>query len=94
MKIKLALSLIIAAATSTVQAESTTCTFGEKQRKIEVVYPENSDAVCEVQYTKDGNIKVLWSARADRSYCTPKAATFIEKQRGWGWQCDSNIVTP
>ncbi len=95
MKIKLTLSLFIAAATFAVQAESTTCTFGEKQRKIEVVYPENSDVACEVQYTKDGNMTVLWSARAEQDYCAPKATAFIEKQQGWGWQCESDpTVTP
>jgi len=71
------------------QTKTTICKNGNLERKIEVTYPERDDAVCEVQYTKGDDMKVLWSAKADRGYCDEKATAFIEKQQGWGWQCDA-----
>jgi hypothetical protein len=63
------------------------CTSGDMERKIEVVYLGAGTVPCEVRYTKNGNTEVLWSAQAEGGYCEAKAAEFVEKQRGWGWEC-------
>jgi hypothetical protein len=63
------------------------CTQGDMERKIEVVYLGEGTVPCEVRYTKNGNTEVLWSAQAEEGYCDAKAAEFVEKQRGWGWEC-------
>jgi hypothetical protein len=69
--------------------QSTICKHENQERKIEVVYPENMESICEVQYTKDTGMQILWNAKSEVSYCEEKAVAFVEKQRGWGWQCDS-----
>jgi len=91
MKYPFILAAIIGSLAFAVQANSTICTHGEKQRKIEVVYPEDGDKACEVQYTKDDDMRVLWSANSDKDYCAEKAVAFIEKQQGWGWECASDM---
>ncbi|OEU62691.1 MAG: hypothetical protein BA870_02570 [Desulfuromonadales bacterium C00003094] len=63
------------------------CTSGNMERKIEVVYLGADTAPCEVRYTKFANTEVLWSAQAEAGYCEARAAEFVEKQRGWGWEC-------
>lgn len=91
MKYSFILAFAMGFTVLSVQAESTTCSFGDKQRKIEVVYPENGDKICEVQYTKDDDMQVLWSANADKDFCTEKAIGLVEKQQGWGWSCESDM---
>jgi len=91
MKYPLILAAIIGSSAFAVQADSTICTHGEKQRKIEVVYPEDGGKACEVQYTKGDDMQVLWSANSDKDYCAEKAVAFVEKQRGWGWECTSDM---
>jgi len=91
MKYPLILAALVGTSIFSVQADSTTCTHGDKQRKIEVVYPE-SDKACEVQYTKGDDMQVLWSANFDKEYCVEKAAAFVEKQQGWGWECASDMA--
>ncbi len=65
-----------------------TCTLDGAVRVITVIYdnPETG-TVCEVSYEKDSGTQVLWSANNDRDYCLGKAQAFVEKQRGWGWDC-------
>jgi hypothetical protein len=79
-------------------AETTyVCTHGGMERKIEVVYLETGKVPCEVRYTKYGDTRILWSAQAEEGYCEAKAAEFVEKQRGWGWECieiGENVVEP
>ena len=69
------------------QPQTTQCTSGDSVRLIEVVYPEGGELPCEVRYTRDGEQQVLWRARNEVGYCAQKAAEFIERQRGWGYQC-------
>ncbi len=71
--------------------QKTVCSQGISQRIIEIVYPGEGEAPCEVHYTKDTGSQVLWSAQQEVGYCEEKAAAFIEKQRGWGWQCETAI---
>lgn len=89
MKYLIFLASFFSSALLAVENRSTTCQFGEKQRIIEIVYPEMTVTPCEVRYIKNGNTQVLWSANAELGYCESKADAFIEKQRGWGWQCDA-----
>ena len=63
------------------------CTQGGMERKIEVVYLGAGKLPCEVRYSKEGTTRVLWSAQAEEGYCEARAAEFVEKQRGWGWEC-------
>ena len=63
------------------------CTQAGMERKIEVVYLAEGKVPCEVRYTKFGDTQVLWSAQAEEGYCEARAAEFVEKQRGWGWEC-------
>ena len=69
------------------QGQSTHCQLGDAVRIINVVYPQGSELPCEVQYTKDGATSVLWQASNEAGYCEQKAADFVEKQRGWGFEC-------
>lgn len=70
--------------------EITTCTNGPDERVISVVYLDPGYQVpCEVHYQKEGVTKTLWSAQSEVGYCEERAAAFVEKQRGWGWDCKS-----
>jgi len=73
-------------------AETWHCEQFGKQRIIEVSYPDSGEFVCEVHYRKGDSEQVLWYAQNDRGYCSEQAAAFVEKQRGWGWQCTSDKV--
>jgi|LGOV01.1.fsa_nt_gb hypothetical protein len=66
------------------------CTSGNMERKIEVVSLRTGTVPCEVRYTKNGSTEVLWSAQAEEGYCEAKALEFVEKQRGWGWECSES----
>lgn len=63
------------------------CTQGGMERRVEVVYLSADTVPCEVRYTKNGNTEVLWSAQAEEGYCEVKAIQFVEKLKGWGWEC-------
>ncbi len=73
-----------------VENQSTLCTAGEQQRKIELVYPQGTELPCEVQYTKSDNMQILWSASGEAGFCEAKYEAFVEKQRSWGWLCESS----
>ncbi len=93
MKLFLTLTLMLASSMLAAENQTTLCEFDEKQRKIEVVYPKGGENVCEVQYTKNGEMTVLWTARSEREFCQTKASGFIEKQQGWGWKCESQLAS-
>jgi hypothetical protein len=81
-----ALSMI---ATTAAADETYTCTYGLNERIISVVYQDQEAKVpCEVRYQKDGVTETLWSAQDEVGYCEEKAKAFVEKQRGWGWNCE------
>lgn len=63
--------------------QTTVCTAQGQERKIELI---ENDQGCQVNYTKDAESKTLWSS-ARSAYCAPHAAEFIEKQKGWGYEC-------
>jgi hypothetical protein len=86
-KILLSLLLIPAAAFAA-DNQTTTCTRNGEQRIIEVA---SAGPGCEVHYTKGTDTKTLWSsARAE--YCTEQAAAFVEKQKGWGFECEAKAA--
>ncbi len=64
------------------------CQHNGIERTIKVVY-ENADSQvpCQVVYEKDSGTQTLWSAENEAGYCEAKAESFVEKQRGWGWDC-------
>lgn len=85
----LVISLILFATTA-IADETYTCTNGPEERTIRVVYQDQETKVpCEVQYQKDGATETLWSAQNEVDYCEEKAKAFVEKQRGWGWNCEA-----
>ena len=64
------------------------CAHGRDIRRIDVVYLQRESLVpCEVNYTKDGVQESLWNASYSEGYCEARAREFVEKQRGWGWDC-------
>jgi hypothetical protein len=74
--------------TNAIADETYTCTYGPQERIISVVYQvQEAKAPCEVQYQKEGVTQTLWSAQGEIGYCEEKAKAFVEKQRGWGWNC-------
>jgi len=80
-------ALLTPALTMAATDQRTVCTHDTQERVIELVYPTGNQLPCEVRYTKDGATEVLWNAQNETQYCESKAAEFVDKQRGWGWQC-------
>ncbi|MFT3928910.1 MAG: hypothetical protein QM709_01330 [Spongiibacteraceae bacterium] len=82
-------TLCLAVAISTLAAgvatasQTTLCKAHGQERKIELI---ENDQGCQVNYTKGDESKTLWSS-ARSTYCAPHAAEFIEKQKGWGFEC-------
>lgn len=87
MKILLGVLFVLGFAQMAFANTTYVCTSGDMERRIEVVYLGTDTVPCEVRYTKNGTTEVLWSAQAEEGYCEAKAAEFVEKQRGWGWEC-------
>ena len=67
------------------------CSFGDLQRRIEILTEPGVTVPCEVHYYKDteapGEKQVLWSAGSHEGYCESKTEEFIAKLEGWGWNC-------
>lgn len=67
------------------------CSYGELQRRVEILTEPGVTVPCEVHYYKDteapGEKQVLWSASSQEGYCESKTAEFIAKLEGWGWDC-------
>ena len=80
-------------ATTAIADETYTCSSGSQERVISVVYQDQEAKVpCEVQYQKDGVTETLWRAQDEVGYCEEKAKAFVEKQRGWGWNCNETAT--
>ena len=73
------------------------CSFGDLQRRIEILHEPGVEVPCSVHYYKDteapGEQQVLWSADSDANYCTAKAEEFIAKLEGWDWDCGRGTDT-
>jgi len=67
------------------------CSFGDLQRRVEILTEPGVTVPCEVHYYKDteapGEKQVLWSAGSQEGYCESKTKEFIAKLEGWGWDC-------
>lgn len=67
------------------------CAQGDLQRRVSIVHEAGVTVPCEVHYYKDteapGEREVLWSAQNESGYCEARTEEFIEKLRGWGWNC-------
>jgi hypothetical protein len=67
------------------------CSFGDLQRRVEILTEPGASVPCEVHYYKDteapGESEVLWSAATQGGYCESKTEEFIAKLEGWGWDC-------
>lgn len=73
------------------------CTYGDMQRRVEIITEPGVEVPCSVHYFKDteapGEQQVLWSAENDASYCRTKAMEFVAKLEGWGWDCGRGVAT-
>ena len=76
-------------------AQSYQCSFGELQRRVEILYETGVTVPCEVHYYKDteapGETQVLWRALNETGYCEMKTEEFIAKLREMGWTCAQGI---
>ena len=74
------------------------CTHGDLVRRVEIYTEPGVTVPCEVHYFKDteapGETEVLWSAQSQADYCAQKAAEFVAKLQGWGWDCGASDVAP
>lgn len=69
------------------------CTQDNHERIIEVVYETSDNRVpCKVQYQKDGQTDVLWTFNNEKDQCEHHAQAFMEKQREWGWDCQTKLA--
>jgi len=70
--------------------EAYVCKSGNQERRVAISYANEGSVVpCEVTYTKEsGDTESLWQAQNIAGYCEEKAEAFIEKLRGWGWECN------
>ncbi len=79
-------ALVLAEGSDTYQ-----CTYGDLQRRVEILRETGTQVPCEVHYYKDseapGERQVLWSATNEVGYCDKNAEQLIAKLEGWGWDC-------
>ncbi|AHK14740.1 hypothetical protein [Thalassolituus oleivorans] len=94
MKSLVTFSALLALSAPTLAATDTrmVCQHEGSVRLIEVIYSGDYDVPCDVRYTKDDGVQVLWSAAFEVGYCEAQAAAFVEKQRAWGWSCDAEAI--
>ena len=71
------------------------CTYGDLQRRVEILYETGLTVPCEVHYYKDteapGELQVLWRAMNQSGYCEMKAQEFIAKLGELGWSCEQGV---
>ena len=74
------------------------CTYGDLERRVEILREAGVSVPCEVHYYKDseapGAREVLWSATNEAGYCERKTKEFIAKLEGWGWNCGQGGEEP
>jgi hypothetical protein len=67
------------------------CTYGDLQRRVEILYETGVAVPCEVHYYKDteapGELQVLWRAMNESGYCERKVQELIAQFEEWGWTC-------
>lgn len=86
--IKVSTIVLALSATNVLADETYMCTKANQERVISVVYEDQVTKLpCKVNYQKEGQTKTLWSAKNKAGYCEKKAESFVQKQKGWGWNC-------
>ncbi len=81
------LSLLLSSSIASAD-ETYACLYNGNERTIRVAYTyPDSKVPCEVIYEKGSGSQVLWNAQSEEGYCEAQALNFVEKQRGWGWDC-------
>lgn len=79
-------------------ADAYKCSYGDLQRRVEILTEPGVAVPCQVHYYKDseapGERQVLWNAATEAGYCERKAAEFIAKLEGWGWTCAAGDAAP
>ena len=81
------------AAGSPSDADQNICTNGDLTRRVSIEYPENEDVGCKVVYEKPSegaDPQTLWSAVKNNDFCKQKTEEFLDKLKGWGWDCSTN----
>ena len=67
------------------------CSYGELQRRVEILTEPGVSVPCEVHYYKDteapGEKQVLWRADSQDGYCESKTEEFIARLESMGWDC-------
>ena len=95
-KLAILLTLIAPAIALAQGAQSYQCTYGDLERRVEILYETSESGPCEVHYYKDsespGDRQVLWSASNESGYCEARTEEFIAKLEGWGWDCDQSAA--
>lgn len=75
-------------------AQNFQCTYGDLQRRVEILYETGVTVPCEVHYYKDteapGEPQVLWRAMSEEGYCERKTQEFVAKLGELGWTCGPN----
>ncbi len=77
-------------------ADGTSCTHGDLERAVSVVYTEPGQPVpCEVVYEKpsEGGLSTPWRAQNEAGYCETQAQSLVEKLQGFGWDCEARDST-
>ncbi len=72
-------------------AKTATCTMTSLERTVELRYENPGEAVpCEIAYSKPSEElgeQVLWRAENEAGYCEARFEEFVDKLRGFGWNC-------
>ena len=67
-----------------------TCRSEGKRIKMEVnVNEQRGQQVCEMLYFKSNSFKPINIGEFQSSQCDAQAKRWLDKQKAWGWQCDS-----
>ena len=85
---------VLASLPTLVSAQAVTkyqCTYGELERRVEILTEPGVSVPCEVHYFKDteapGALEVPWNAQNQAGYCEARAEELVTSLRGWGWSC-------
>lgn len=85
--------VLLSPLTSAQDAMNYSCSLADLTRRVEILAEPGVSVPCEVHYYKDtenpGEDQVLWSAQNEAGYCEARAAEFIERLRGMGWNCQA-----
>ena len=92
----LAVPCLLLAAPLALAADQYRCSNADLVRRVEVVYETGGVLPCEVHYYKDteapGSREVLWRAQNEAGYCEARAGEFVERLRGFGWECTAGAA--